>query len=141
VVNLDQLEAFFEYLSLHTAELLPDGIHDVSIKTLHTMHLLSEDPTGGNTPVAHLLQAIESEGKVTLFNDHFVLWIVPKNEASPPATTIYIVRRLTDSLKPELGFRTAGIHNRSRTILRLIERYLTDIQETDSLLSSLECAK
>lgn len=141
MVNLDQLEAFFEYLSFHTVEALPDGVHDVSIKTLHNLRLLSDDTPGEALPVAHFLQAIESESKITLFNDHFVLWIVPNNELTPPATTTFIAKRSTDSLKPEMAFKTTGIYNRSKTILRLIERYLTEIQETDSLLSHLQCMK
>ncbi len=141
MVNLEQLEAFFEHLSYHTVEALPDGIQDITIKTLHTLRLLSTESEEGSIPTAHFLQAIESEGKITLFNDNFVIWIVPKNDLDPPATTTFIAKRLNGSLHPEIAFKTMGIHNRSRTILKLIERFLTDIQETDALLLQFESSK
>lgn len=140
MASIEELDAFFEYLQTNAAELLPDGLLDVNIKTLHALHLLSDDtPDTEPAPVAHLLQAIESGGKITLFNERFVLWIVPQQEAHPPTTVIYVAQRTEENgIKPELGFRTAGIHNRSKTILRLIDKFLTDIQETDSFLSKLE---
>ncbi len=138
--SIEKLDDFFEHLQTNTGELLPDGLLDVNIKTLHSLHLLSnESPDTEPAPVAHLLQAIESGGKITLFNERFVLWIVPQQEVHPPSTVIYVAQRNEDNeIKPELGFRTAGIHNRSKTILRLIDKFLTDIQETESFISQLE---
>lgn len=138
VVSLDQLDCFFEELATHSSELLPDGIIDINIATLLALQLLSEECPGPNTtPIAHLLQAIESDGKVTLFNDNFVIWIVPRRERDEPVTTVYIARRYASSVKPELAFRAAGIHNRSRTILRLIDKYLAEILDTENVLSTL----
>jgi len=140
VTSIEELDAFFEHLQINAAELLPDGVLDVNIKTLHALHLLTDEPSEtGPAPVAHLLQAIESGGKITLFNERFVLWIVPQQEVHPPSTIIYVAQRTEDNdIKPEMGFRTAGIHNRSKTILRLIDKFLTDIQETESFISELE---
>ena len=139
MVSIEELDAFFEHLTKNTSELIPDGILDINIKTLHSFHLLTEESQeSGVTPVAHLLQAVESNGKITLFNERFVLWIVPQQDANPPCTIVFVAQHNDHQIKPELAFRTAGIHNRSKTILRLIDKFLVEIQETESLISQLE---
>ena len=138
MVTIDQLDTYFETLSQNTQDFLPDGILDVNIKTLNTLHLLKEEPAKDEIQPSHLLQAVESEGRITLFNERFALWIVPQVGAEPSCTIVYIATHEEGDVKAELGFRTSGIHNKSKTILRLIDRFLADIQETDSLLSQLE---
>ena len=139
MVSIEQLDAFFDHLSSHIPDLLPDGILDINVKTLHALHLLSNDtPVAGSPPASTLLQAIESGGKITLYNEKFALWIVPQKNADPSSTLIFIARRTDDEIRPEIGFRTSGIHNRSKTILKLIDRFLADIQETESVISKFE---
>lgn len=138
MVTIDQLDTYFETLSQHTQDFLPDGILDITIKTLNTLHLLKEEPSKEEIQPSHLLQAVESEGRITLFNERFALWIVPQVGAEPSSTIVYIATHQEGDVKAELGFRTSGIHNKSKTILRLIDRFLADILETDSLLSQLE---
>jgi hypothetical protein len=139
VVSIEQLDAFFQKLSTQTGELFPDGIVDINIKVLHDLHLLSEDPpTIHEAPPSSLLQAIESEGKITLYNEKFALWIVPQANTFPPTTITFIARKSGETITPEVAFRTQGIHNRSKTILRVIDRFLTEIQETESVIARLE---
>ena len=139
MVSIEELDAFFDTMSNNVSEMLPDGILDITVKTLHNLRLLGEEPLEeGNEPVAHLLQAIESGGKITLFNDRFVLWIVPQQDVSPSSTIVYVAQHFDETIKPELGFRTTGIHNRSKTILKLIDKFLSEIQETDSVISNFE---
>lgn len=138
MVTIDQLDTYYQSLSQNTQELLPDGIIDVNIKTLQALRLLTEEASGGEGTTAELLQAVETDGRITLFNERFALWIVPQVGASPSATVVYVATHQNEEVKAELGFRTSGIHNNSKTILRLIDRFLADIQETDSMLSQLE---
>ena len=139
VVSQEELDGFFQKLSAHTGEMLPDGIVDINVKVLHGLHLLSEEsPIIQETPPSSLLQAIDSGGKITLYNEKFALWIVPQANATPPTTITFIARRTEEGIAPEVAFRTQGIHNRSKTILRLIDRYLAEIQETESVIAGLE---
>lgn len=139
VVSIEQLDAFFQKLSNQTGDLFPDGIVDINVKVLHDLHLLSEDPpTIHEAPPSSLLQAIESSGKITLYNEKFALWIVPQANTFPPTTITFIARRNGETITPEVAFRTQGIHNRSKTILRLIDRFLIEILETESVIARLE---
>lgn len=137
MVTIDQLDTYFQSLEQNTAEFLPDGIMDVTIKTLQTLHLLTEE-NREECGSSQLLQAVESDGRITLFNEQFALWIVPQPGAEPPSTIVYVATHKDGEVKAELGFRTSGVHNKSKTILRLIDRFLADIQETDSMLSEME---
>jgi hypothetical protein len=138
VITIDQLDTYYESLEQNTPELLPDGILDVNIRTLQTLHLLTEDSASREGNPSELLQAVESEGRITLFNERFALWIVPQVGAEPSSTVVYVATHRNGAVKAELGFRTSGVHNKSKTILRLIDRFITDIQETDSMLSQME---
>lgn len=139
MVNIEELDGFFQELSAHTGEMLPDGIVDINVRVLHDLRLLSEDPpVVHETPPSSLLQAVDSGGKITLYNEKFALWIVPQANASPPTTITFIARRAESTITPEVAFRTQGLHNRSKTILRLIDRYLTEIQENESVIAGLE---
>ena len=139
VVSIEQLDAFFEHLVSHTSDLLPDGIMNINVKTLHALHLLSDDtPLPGSAPASTLLQAIESGGRITLYNEKFALWVVPQKNADPASTIVFIASRTDEEIKPEIAFRTTGIHNRSKTILKLIDRFLADIQETETVISKFE---
>lgn len=133
VTCIEQLDAFFEHLKENSIQELPDGILDINIRALQSLQLLSED----NPPASQMLQAVESKEKITLFNERFVLWISLHEKEHPPATVVYVARRLDNGIKPELAFRTKGIYNRSKTILKLIDRFLSDIQETETMLSEL----
>jgi hypothetical protein len=138
MLSIDEINAYYDYLSKHTSDLLPDGIVNVDVKLLQSLSILSPNASLGSASAKELLQAIESGGRITLFNDHYVLWIVPQNEVSPPSTTVILARCDKNSIKPEVGFKTAGIHNQSKTILQLIDRYLVDIQETEDVLEKFE---
>lgn len=139
MVCIKQLDSFFEHLSTHTPDLLPDGILDINVQTLHNLQLLSDPPEDSqDVPASATLQAVESDGRITLYNDTFALWIVPQQNATPPATITFIARKLGDSFSPEAAFRTKGIYNRSKTILRIIDRFLSEIQENESVIDTFE---
>jgi hypothetical protein len=134
VVSIDQLDAFFTQLCTNTTDLLPDGILNINIKSLHSLKLLDECPPPGTMA----LHTIESDEKITLFNDNFALWIAPQKNASPAETVVFIARTAEGKFIPEVAFRTRGLHNQSKTIIRIIDRLLSDITETDSVISELE---
>ena len=139
VVSMEQLDGFFQRLSANTGEFFPDGVVDINVKILHTLGLLSDAPPALlEAPASSLLQAVESDGRITLFNEKFALWIVPQANTPVPTTVTFIARRAGEVFSPEVAFRTQGIHNRSKTILRIIDRFLAEIQETESVIAKLE---
>ncbi len=138
MLSIDEINAYYDFLTQHTSDLIPDGIIEVDVMLLQSLNILNTSQPPGTPPAKELLQAIDSGGRITLFNNRFVLWIVPQNEISPPSTTVILARCDTNTIKPEIAFKTAGIHNQSKTILQLIDRYLIDIQETEEVLEKFE---
>jgi len=136
VINIEEINNFFEKLINNTTTFLPDGIVDINIKILQSLQILSNKHPTPKKP--QVLQAIEAQGKITLFNEEFIIWVAVQAESTPPCTLVFIARNSNDTIKPELGFRTQGIYNRSKTIMQLIDRFLADIQETECVLSQLE---
>jgi hypothetical protein len=136
--TIEEINSYYEYLTSHTTQLLPDGIANVDLHLLHSLNILTPHPIPQSSSARDLLQAIEEGGRITLFNDRFVLWIVPQNEVYPASTTVILARCNNNKISPEIAFKTAGIHNQSKTILELIDRYLIEIQETEEVLEQLE---
>ena len=72
-------EEIYQRYVQHLPEYLPDGMIDMNLSLLQKMHLL--DTEGPVTPSPHALthyfQVIETDEKITLLNEQFVIWIVP----------------------------------------------------------------
>lgn len=138
MLSIDEINAYYAYMEQHTSDLIPDGVIDVDLKLLQSLDILNPNQPLGDSSAKELLQAIDSGGRITLFNDRFVLWIIPQSAILPPSTTVILARCTDKTIKPEVAFKTAGIHNQSKTILQIIDRYLIDIQETEEVLEKFE---
>jgi len=80
---------------------------------------------------------VESEEKLTLVNDEFIVWIVPEKLKSSSITFTLIALNKENDIQLELAFTTRGIYNNSHLVLRLLEKYLIDIQNTEEQLAKL----
>ena len=138
--KIAELDLSFEQFMSHLTELLPDGIIPVDIKLLQKLGLLQDDLHHSPSPtLTRFFHVVESKEKITLFNDQFVIWIVPEKIQDEP-TTLVLVAIIDEALKPrlELAFVMTGIYNTSRLVLRVLEKFLSDIQENEDLISNLE---
>lgn len=136
--NPSLLEACYKRYMKNISKWLPDGIIDVDLELLHKLDLLhyhSKDP--GNSALTRYFHVVESDEKLTLANEEFVVWIVPDKVDNIPLTYTLIALNKNDDLQLELAFSTKGIYNNSHLVLRLLERYLLEIQNTEDLLAKL----
>ncbi len=137
--KISEYDAVFENFLHHIPELIPDGIIDVDLKLLQKFDLLREEvqlsPTQSLTQFFHV---IESQEKITLFNDQFVIWIVPEKINEIPTTLVLIAIHQDAKLHLEMAFSISGIYNTSRLVLRVLEKYLMEIQENEDVISHLE---
>ena len=120
---------------------LPDGVIKVDLELLHQLDLLhnqEENKTRDQTSLTRYFHVIESQNKLTLANDDFVVWIVPETIDDIPLTFTLIALNKEQEPKLELAFTTEGIYNNSYLVLRLLERYLIDIQSTEETLNQLK---
>lgn len=137
--NPSVLEACYKKYMENITKWLPDGIIDVNLDLLHQLDLLHYHDNVQHEPgITRYFHVVESEDKLTLANDDFVVWIVPEKVDSTPITYTLIALNHNNQLQLELAFATSGVYNNSHLVLRLLERYLLEIQNTEDLLIRLK---
>jgi hypothetical protein len=93
---------------------------------------------GDPDDLTQYFHVIESAEKVTLFNDQFIVWIIPKMEGEQPMTFVLIALNQVDKAHLEIVFTTHGVYNTPRYVLRVLQHFLVDMLETEETLTSFE---
>lgn len=133
------LEACFRKYIKNIIQWLPDGVIQVDLELLHRLNLLHyynkeyDDPN-----LTRYFHVVDSGDKITLVNDDFVVWIVPDRKDNIAMTHTLIALNKNDTIHLEMAFATSGIYNNSRLVLRLLEKYLFEIQTTEEMLAKFE---
>lgn len=138
--KIAELDLSYEQMMNHLPELIPDGVLEVDLPVLQKLGLLTDDSGTASHSLTRYFHVVEAKEKITLFNDQFVVWVVPEKIEDEPTTLVLIAINLEPKLKLELAFVTAGIYNTSRLVLRIIEKLLSEIQETEDLITHFEDA-
>ena len=81
---------------------------------------------------------IETQEKVTLFNEQFIIWIVPKMEKENPITYVMVALNNKTKSNLELVFITSGVYNSPKYVLKILQHYLIDMLETEATLTAYE---
>lgn len=136
--NRTHLEAFYKRYIHNLSEWLPDGVIDINLEILHKLHLLNFHKGLDDSALTRYFQVLESEEKLTLINDDFIVWIVPEKNKKNSVTYTLIALNKEDDIRLELAFATRGVYNHSHLVLRLLEKYLMDIQNTEEQIEKLE---
>lgn len=136
--KIEELDSRYEYFIRHLAELIPDGITQVDLKLLQKLGLLHDEVvTAASGSLTRFFHVVESKDKITLFNDQFAIWIVPEKVHNEPQTLVLIAIQRHEKQHLEMAFSMSGIYNTSRLVLRVLEKFLAEIQENEELISHL----
>jgi Tfp pilus assembly protein PilZ len=140
MIHPQQLEEAYRAYTSKLTDYIHDGVIDVDLKFLHQANLLHTLQENQSDPddLSQYFHVIESPEKVTLFNDQFVVWIVPKMEQSNPATQVLIALNQGDKPHLELAFLTSGVYNTPKNVLKILQHFITDMVETEQTLLSME---
>ncbi|MCE5294345.1 MAG: hypothetical protein LLF94_06995 [Chlamydiales bacterium] len=137
--KIAELDSSYEKFMNHLPELVPDGIVHVDLQLLQKLGLLHEEVDNDNSSsLTRFFHVVESKEKITLFNDQFVIWIVPEKFNNEPHTLVLVALNFPPKPKLEMAFSMSGIYNTSRLVLRVLEKFLADIQENEDLISNLQ---
>lgn len=140
MINPNQLEDAYREFSQNLAKWVPDGVITVNIALLNDLGLLSNAQLEQNLTtdnLSHYFHVIETIDKVTLFNDQFAIWIVPKTVDSLSSTTTFIALVANNKPHLEIVFSTTGVYNTPKYILKILQHFLTEVQDTEALISSI----
>lgn len=137
--NISLLEECYKLYSKNLKAWLPEDIIDVDLEILWEMDLVEYlDESNYDPSLTRYFHVIETEDKITLVNEDFVVWIVPEVVEGVPKTFTLIA--LNDRRHPKLtmAFTTKGVYNTSKLVLRVLEKYLKEIQENESSIKQFK---
>ncbi len=117
-----------------------DGILSIDLQTLYDQGLLEclQEDNGDPEDLTQYFHVIESVEKVTLFNEQFIIWIIPKMESEQPTTFVMIALNHPEKATLEIVFTTRGVYNTPRYVLKVLQHFLLDMLETEATLTSFE---
>lgn len=135
--NITNIENHYKKYINDIAKWLPEGIIDVDLDLLQKLGLLHyHDPKKRDPRLTRYFHVLESNDKITLINDVFVVWIIPDKMGQAPITyTLIAINPNQPHL--ELAYSTTGVYNSSRLVLRVLEKFLEEIQENEDLIVTL----
>lgn len=140
--NIDLIDDFYKR-TIKTEELLviPDGLHFVNLEFLHHFDLLHFLPSGEHRDLlmGGYFQVIESQEKITLINQEFIVWIIPAR-TGPTSFTYALIALNREDQDPQLeaALIFSGIYNTSKLVIKVLEKFLMEIQETEKTLSNFQ---
>jgi hypothetical protein len=149
--KISQLDSSYERFIGHLEDFIPEGIEEVDLDFLNRLQLLHDNDHAPASRLTRFFHVVETKEKVTLFNEQFVVWIVPERVQDEAMTLVLLgiasgpmhSRDKEQQDNPlrihlETAFSASGVYNTSRTVLRVVERLLSDIQENEEVISHLE---
>ncbi len=142
-MNPIQLEEAYKDFTENFQQWAPEGFINVNLQLLQELGLLNtpEIESSESDSISQQFHVIETNDKVTLFNKKFAVWIVPQSETELPSTLILI--SLIQNLKPhlEIVYTTSGVYNTPKYILRVLQHFLTEVLDTEDIISSINKEK
>ncbi|MGE5195713.1 MAG: hypothetical protein ACM3JI_00085, partial [Anaerolineae bacterium] len=92
MINPNQLEESYKEFTTNLTKWVPDGVINVNLNLLHELGLLSTSQFEESSAdsLMHYFHVIETDDKVTLFNEQFAIWIVPQIIENKPSTLTLI---------------------------------------------------
>jgi len=137
--DLPLIEDFFNKCIKDLNQWVHDGVIEVDLELLHKMDLLEFHPGKSkkeDDSLTRYFHVIESIEKITLINDDFVIWIVPESGSGVSVTYTLVALNQPEGLRLELVFATSGVYNNSWLVLRILEKFLIEIQENEAIIAS-----
>lgn len=140
MLNPMQLEEFYQEYIQNLGKWVHDGITNVDLSLLHEFGILDsfEEEEDDPDDLTQYFHVVESPEKVTLFNEQFSVWIVPKMEEEIPSTFVLIALNQSDKPHLEIVFTTSGVYNTPKYVLKVLQHFLVDMLETEETLTSIE---
>lgn len=134
-----ELEAKYQAYIKNLADYAPDGILEIDISTLEELDATDQESLLQEEDAhSHNFYVIESEEKLTLFNEKYLVWIVPQIEGEIARTFTLIAQNSKKMLPLEMVFTTSGVYNQSGLVLQLLERYLEQISENERIMAQIK---
>lgn len=132
-MNPQDLEESYQQYMEDLSHYVPDGIYDVDLTLLYELDLLNaHEESMEEGDLSYSFYVVESAEKLTLYNQTFVVWIVPQMVDQTPTTFTLIALNVDEQPHLEMVFTTSGVYNHSNLVLRILEKFLKQIEENET---------
>ncbi len=141
MINPAQLEEHYKKYTEDLAKWAPDGIVKIDLSFLQNLNLLhcnELEMEDAEQELTQMFNIIESPDKISLYNDEFVIWIVPDLVENVPVTFALIAQQHDDNLQLEMVLSIEGPYNTPRLVLKILQKLLQDIQDNDKAINRLK---
>jgi hypothetical protein len=140
--NIERLEVCYKKFVKNLPKWLPEGMIDVDLPLLQQLNLLdfSEESVKEDDALTRYFHVVETDEKITLVNEQFVIWIVPENQEEVAKTFTFIALNTGKEPVLEMVFFVSGVYNTSRLVLRVLEKFLHDIMENEEAMDQIKKA-
>lgn len=135
----NELEETYKEFTENFQKWAPDGIFEITLESLSEMGLLNKEDFDEEEPddVTQYFHVMETPDKITLHNEKFAIWIVPKLVDDVSTTLTYISQIGKKGPQLELVYSNAGVYNTPKFILKVLQHFLIDVIDTDAIISSI----
>ena len=140
MINPSILEEAYQEFSKDLSKWAHDGVIQVDMKLLSDLGFLNSAELEQSITDAYINQhshLIETPDKVTLFNDQFAIWIVPELLDDIPTTTTFIALLQHNRPHLEIVYTTSGVYNTPKYILKILQHFLAEVQDTEAVISAI----
>lgn len=138
MINIAELDQYYRKCISEIHTLIPDSILNIDLTLLQKLDLLHFQPGQfESSSVTRYFQLIESPDKITLVNDQFIIWIAARKSGEIPFTYTLIALNRHDHPVLEMAFLATGAYNTSHLVMRVLEKLLLEIQETEDVIQKL----
>jgi len=119
---------------------LPDGMIPINLDLLNSLDLLHLDLSNEENikESTHQFYVIETTEKLTLYNQDYVVWIVPRILDHETSTLVLIALNTSPKLHLEIGYTATGAYNSSKIVLGVLNKLLSEIKENQELIVKIE---
>lgn len=140
MLNPIQIEQAYKDFTANLSNWIHDGVTQIDLKFLHDQGLIGaiQDDQTDPDDLTQYFHVIESVEKVTLFNEQFIVWIIPKMEGEQPNTFVLIALNHPEKANLEVIFATQGVYNTPRYVLKVLQHLLADMLETEETVTLFE---
>jgi hypothetical protein len=133
--DLSQIEEYYKDYTQNINKWIPEGLTQVNLRLLQQLGLLElSRKSEKESALTRYFHVVESTEKITLVNEQFIIWIVPEKIDRSAITYTFIALNHPEQPHLEVAFASSGIYNSSRLVLRVLEKYLQEIEETEQTL-------
>lgn len=142
MMSPEKIEEAFTLFTSDLGKWIHDGgMIEVDLALLNKLCLLDQPDLDEKDIQSHFpfyFHVVETPEKVTLFNQQFIVWIVPKMTDQGPSTLVLIALLHKDQPRLEISFITRGVYNSPKYVLRVLRYYLGEVIDTEEEIASIQ---